>query len=186
MVGVSQLAAPASTRPSKSRARAPVIVGSNAGGARGCSQLELHSATVTDPQPQYWFELVVRYADTDAQGHVYFANYLTYFDEAFTGYLHAIGYPPKQMLEEGVDVVYRDAQCEYLGSCRFEDRLKIGVQVARFGTTSFTLRYVIDNAGAVVARGRLTNVCVDRQAMTKVNVPRGLVEAVEAFERGRA
>lgn len=140
---------------------------------------------MNDPQPRYWFELVVRYADTDAQGHVYFANYLTYFDEAFTGYLHAVGYPPKRMIEDGVDVVYRDAQCEYLGSCRFEDRLRIGVRSERFGTTSFTLGYVIDNAGEVVARGRLTNVCVDREAMTKVEVPAAFREAVTAFEGAR-
>ena len=137
---------------------------------------------MTDPRPRYWFELVVRYADTDAQGHVYFANYLTYFDEAFTGYLHAIGYPPKQMLGDGVDVVYRDAQCEYLGSGRFEDRLRIGVRAERFGNTSFTLACLIERDGDAVARGRLTNVCVDHATMTKVPVPEAFRAAVQAFE----
>jgi len=153
-----------------------------AGRSRGWRSTTLRR--VTAPRPNYWFELVVRYADTDAQGHVYFANYLTYFDEAFTGYLHAIGYPPTRMLEDGVDVVYRDAHCEYLGSCRFEDRLRIGVWAERIGTTSFTLGYVIHEGepAEVVAKGRLTNVCVDHEAMTKVEVPEAFRRAVEAFE----
>ena len=47
------------------------------------------------PEPparhRYALPLTVRYADTDAQGHVFFANYLTYADEGLTGYLAEIG-----------------------------------------------------------------------------------------------
>lgn len=45
----------------------------------------------------------VRYADTDAQGHVYFANYLVYFDIGTTDYMKAIGYSYEKLLEEGYD-----------------------------------------------------------------------------------
>jgi acyl-CoA thioester hydrolase len=134
-----------------------------------------------DVEPRYWFELPVRYADTDAQGHVYFANYLTFFDEAFTGYLHAIGCAPKALLAAGVDVVYRDAQCEYLGRSRFEDRLAIGVRMERIGSTSFTTAYVARIGDALVARGRLTNVCVDARSMNKVAVPDMLRDAVARY-----
>lgn len=134
-------------------------------------------------QPRFWFELKVRYADTDAQGHVYFANYLTFLDEAFTGYLHAIGVPPRELVEAGVDVVYRDARCEYLGRSMFEDVLRIGVSMKRIGNTSFTTSYVIEKGDAdVVARGELTNVCVDVATMTKTPVPERIREAVRRYE----
>jgi acyl-CoA thioester hydrolase len=136
-------------------------------------------------QPRFWFELKVRYADTDAQGHVYFANYLTYFDEAFTGYLHVLGCPPRELIESGIDVVYRDAHVEYLGRCMFEDVLRIGVRMDRLGNTSFTTAYVIEKGdpGDVVARGTLTNVCVDVRSMQKTPVPDRLREAVARYER---
>ena len=45
----------------------------------------------------------VRYADTDAQGHVFFSNYLIYFDQGLTDYLKAIGYGYDAMLDDGFD-----------------------------------------------------------------------------------
>jgi acyl-CoA thioester hydrolase len=133
-------------------------------------------------EPRFYKTLEVRYADTDAQGHVFFANYLTYFDEAFTGYLHAIGCPPRALVESGVDVVYRDAHCEYLGRSLFEDVLRIGVTMDRIGNTSFTTRYVIEKDAELIARGTLTNVCVDAKTLTKVPVPDVIRDAVARYE----
>ena len=50
----------------------------------------------------------VRYADTDAQGHVFFANYLTFFDEAVTGYCDTIGFGYDAIRAAGADFVYVD------------------------------------------------------------------------------
>ncbi len=139
-----------------------------------------------DVRPRFWLPLTVRYADTDAQGHVYFANYLTFFDEGMTGYLHAIGCSPRSLLEAGVDVVYRDARCEFLGRSLFEDVLRIGVRMARIGNTSFTTEYVIERGdpAEVVARGTLTNVCVAVDTMKKVSVPQHIRDAARHFEAG--
>lgn len=137
---------------------------------------------IPDFTPRYWFELPVRYADTDAQGHVYFANYLTFMDEAVTGYLHAIGCPPASLVEQGVDVVYVDAQSNYHGSSYFEDRLRIGVTIARFGRTSFTALCKVQKGDEVITRGRLTSVCIDPKRRVKVPVPDRLRDAVARYE----
>ena len=117
---------------------------------------------------------------------MFFANYLTYFDEAFTGYLHAIGCAPRTLVASGVDVVYRDAHCEYLGRSMFEDVLRIGVRMQRVGNTSFTTSYIIEKnePPEVVARGTLTNVCVDTETMQKTAVPTVLREAMERYDQG--
>ncbi len=142
-----------------------------------------------DARPRFWLDLKVRYADTDAQGHVFFANYLTFFDEGLTGYMHAIGCPPKVLVGSGVDIVYRDAHCEYLGRSVFEDVLRIGVRMKRVGKTSFTTEYVIekrvDSEGEsveIIAKGTLTNVCVDTATMNKCLVPDVLRRAAERYE----
>jgi acyl-CoA thioester hydrolase len=127
-------------------------------------------------------EIPVRYADTDAQGHVFFANYFTYFDEAMTGYLHAIGYPPSAMAAAGIDVVYADAQCTYRGSARFEDRVHVGFSVRRVGKTSLSAEVSAAVNGEVIARGKLIFVCVSSDDYKKVEVPGNLRDAIEQFE----
>ncbi len=128
--------------------------------------------------------LSVRYADTDAQGHVFFGNYFTFFDEAMTGYLHAIGVPPAAMAASGVDFVYVDAHCQYKGSTYFEDQLRIGCRFADFGRTSVTARFEIFSGeqAAPVATGSLVFVCVSSEGRGKVPVPDALREAVARYE----
>ena len=128
--------------------------------------------------------LSVRYADTDAQGHVFFANYFTFFDEAMTGYLHAVGLSPTALADLGVDFVYVDAQCQYKGSTYFEDALRIGCRFADFGRTSVTARFEIfsGQTAAPVAMGRLVFVCVSRAGRGKVAVPQGLIDAIARYE----
>jgi acyl-CoA thioester hydrolase len=132
-------------------------------------------------QHRFQHVVAVRYADTDAQGHVYFANYLTFFDEAMTGYLHAIGCPPARLLELGCDVVFADAKVRYLGRSRFEDRVVIHASIVRVGRTSLVVSCGAWIGEEPVAAGELVSVCVDAE-MRPVPVPEELRVAVARFE----
>ena len=67
----------------------------------------------------------VRFRDTDAQGHMYFANYLVFCDEAWGAYMRHIGMPYQEMIKLGIDTYYVNAQCEYAGSAVYEDEVHI-------------------------------------------------------------
>jgi hypothetical protein len=41
---------------------------------------------------KFYYPVKVRFVETDAQGHVFFGHYLTYFDVGLTEYMHAIGF----------------------------------------------------------------------------------------------
>lgn len=123
--------------------------------------------------------LAVRFADTDAQGHVFFANYLTFCDEALTAYLRAIGCPWQDLVATGVDMFYVRSECDYLGRAPFEAALSIDTRITEIGTTSFVTECDIRLGDQPIARARLTSVCVDRAAGTKVRVPDALRDAVE-------
>lgn len=129
-------------------------------------------------------KLRVRFADTDAQGHVFFANYLTYFDEALTGYFQALGYPYGDLEKTGVDIVYKRSGCEHLSRSVFGDTLEIDARTARVGNTSITLAFAAfrDSGKELVARGELTCVVVDRQSLKKARVPAELRQAIASFE----
>ncbi len=127
----------------------------------------------------------VRFADTDAQGHMFFANYLTFCDEALTGYLRAIGCPYDRLLAEGIDMFYVSAKCDFKGSAKFEDELAIHTRIARVGNTSFTTEcFVYNGSDELVAEANLTSVCVDPKTRAKAPVPSILRDAVSTNEAG--
>jgi acyl-CoA thioester hydrolase len=132
------------------------------------------------------FEIQVRFADTDAQGHVYFANYLTYCDEALSAYMRHIGCPWQELVAEGVDMFYRSSRCDHRGSATFEAVLSIETRIARIGNSSVVSTYVIrDPRGETLAEAELTSVCVDPKSRRPTRVPDRLREAVERFEAAR-
>ncbi len=122
--------------------------------------------------------LSVRYADTDAQGHVFFANYLTYFDEGLTHYLDAIGCPYAALSALGVELVYARSQCSHQGSAQFGDRLDIAVATVRIGNTSITTALQARRGSEVLAEGELVSVCISKTRRTPVRVPDILRAAV--------
>jgi acyl-CoA thioester hydrolase len=138
-------------------------------------------------EPPFVYRLPVRFADTDAQGHVYFANYLTFCDEASGAYMRAIGYPWQQLVAEGVDQFYRSATCEYLGSAVYEDLLHVEARIDRIGRSSIRSVYVIRNdAGEDLARATLLAVCIDPETRRPTRVPDALRDRVRAYEGDRA
>jgi len=128
--------------------------------------------------------LKVRFADTDAQGHVFFANYLTFFDEALTGYFAALGFPYGGEAMGDTDIVYKASSCEHLSRSLFGDILHIDVQIARVGNTSLTFAFAAyrDDGQELVARGTLTCVTVDKASLQPRRVPQALRDGLAAFE----
>jgi len=125
----------------------------------------------------------VRFRDTDVQGHVYFGNYFEFCDEALSAYMRALGMPWQELVKGGTDLFYASANCDYLGSARFEDLIHIEAGISSIGNTSITSEFIVRNeASEVLAKAKLVSVCVDPATRTKTRVPEAFREAVAAFE----
>jgi acyl-CoA thioester hydrolase len=126
----------------------------------------------------------VRYADTDAQGHVFFGNYFVYFDEAMGGYLTALGYEWEQLLAAGLDILYVDAHCAFKASARAGETLDTYGRMAHIGNSSLRAEFVTTRAegGQVLAEGSLTAVLVDNQSREPTRVPDEFRQAISLFE----
>ncbi|HWX52581.1 MAG TPA: thioesterase family protein, partial [Solirubrobacteraceae bacterium] len=83
-------------------------------------------------------ELRVRYGECDPQGIVFNANYLLYFDVAFTELWRAAVGPWQQMVAEGVDAVVAEANITFRAPARFDDQLELRAEVAQLGRTAVT------------------------------------------------
>lgn len=120
------------------------------------------------------------------QGHVYFANYFVFCDEALGAYMRAAGMPWQEMVRSGTDMFYVNASCDYLGSARFEEDIHVETRISKFGTSSFSSAFVIRNdAGETLVKASVTSVCVNPATREKVRVPDAFRHAMLAFEAGR-
>ena len=139
---------------------------------------------MSETRYRFSFPIKVRYADTDAQGHVFFGNYFTFMDEAAGGYLRAIGFPWEKLSELGLDIFYVDAHCQYKGSATFDDTLQVDARMARIGNTSFTIQCAIYKPGndQKIAIGEITAVVVNPKTRQPVRVPEEIRQAVASYE----
>jgi acyl-CoA thioester hydrolase len=115
--------------------------------------------------------LRVRYGECDAQGLVFNANYLLYYDVAFTElWREAVG-RWGEMVERGVDVVVAEARLRFRAPARFDDEIDLRVHVAQLGTTSFSTEHAILRDGTLLLDGTTRHVCVDASTWRKTELP---------------
>ena len=83
------------------------------------------------------YNLRVYYEDTDAQGVVYYANYLKFFERARTEYLRKSGYEQMKLMQEGIIFVVRGVEMKLQKPARLDDVLVIKSQLIKLGKVSF-------------------------------------------------
>jgi len=100
-------------------------------------------STPPPSQPSFQTRVRVRYAETDAAGVVYYANYLTYFEVARVELLRALGYPIAAVEARGVILPVVEARLKYLRPARLDDLLTVSVSLDSVGPASFAVDYEI-------------------------------------------
>jgi acyl-CoA thioester hydrolase len=129
----------------------------------------------------------VRYLEVDAQGVVFNAWYLAYFDDAMTAFLAHQGLPYAEMLEAGFDVQLVRSEIDWRAGIGFGDDVGIAVSTARIGRTSFALDFDVRRGGDVTCHGRTVYVVVATDGSGKREVPPQLAAALgEPREAGAA
>lgn len=86
------------------------------------------------------YNLRVYYEDTDAQGVVYYANYLKFFERARTEFLRDSGYKQMRLMQEGMIFVVRRVDMILHGPARLDDNVKIKTELAKLGKVSFDFK----------------------------------------------
>lgn len=125
-----------------------------------------------------------RFADTDAAGIVFFANYLAFCHEAYEESLAAAGIPIAAFFRDtGVIVPIAKSEAEYLRPIGPGDRLRITVTPELLSETSFATRYEIFKLGTVeklAARIRFEHVATSPAKRARTPLPPALAAWVQA------
>ena len=130
-------------------------------------------------------DVVVRFAETDAQGVAHNANYLVWFELARVAYLaeHAGGY--QALRDQGIEAFVIEAHVHYRTPARFDDRLRIHARVRDVRGARFRYEYAIARGDELIADGWTQHACVDATTFRPTRIPNGLKEAIAKAESGR-
>jgi acyl-CoA thioester hydrolase len=110
----------------------------------------------------FFYRLRVRYSEIDAQGIVFNAHYLTWFDTAITEFFRNTGFSYKDLFtSRELDFHLIKATLEYLRPVHFDHVVDVGVRVARMGNSSvtFALGVFIAEQKECYCRGEIIWVC---------------------------
>ncbi len=115
----------------------------------------------------------VRYRDTDAQGHLYFANYLVYADEVLSCYLAELGFDAMNPKNAPCFAFAVNIQCDYVKECDANEMVKFSVGYTRLGNSSVNAIFKMEKAecGTLLAKGSLTQVFVDKVTRKSCPIP---------------
>jgi acyl-CoA thioester hydrolase len=125
--------------------------------------------------------LRVRYGECDPQGIVFNANYLLYFDVAFTELWRAAVGPWQEMVQRGVDAVVAEAGLRFRAPARYDDVLGLEARVVDLGRTSLTTQIDVVRDGQTLVEGRLRHVFVDAQSWDKTAIPDWVREGLHPY-----
>lgn len=136
----------------------------------------------------YSNNILVRFSDTDAQGHLYFANYLVYADEVAGFYMEELGLGAMNPREAPCFIFTVNINCDYLGECRAFETVEVRLGYTRLGRTSADLAFELyaDQGSRILARGSLTQVFTDKETRRPMPIPADFRAAIAARQPGLA
>jgi acyl-CoA thioester hydrolase len=115
----------------------------------------------------------VRFADTDANGHAFFANYLVFADEVLGEYWWELGLNISDVAGQDFLTFTVNANIDFLGESLAGDTLEVEVKAERLGNSSVLMGFNLRNLRTEepAARGSFTYVFVDKQTRKSCPMP---------------
>jgi YbgC/YbaW family acyl-CoA thioester hydrolase len=129
----------------------------------------------------------VEFSETDMAGIVHYSNFFKYMETAEHAFFRSLGFSiiPRHT-DPPVGWPRVHAECDFKQPLHFEDEVEVQMLVAEKKNRSLSYLFKFTKLNAAppveVARGKLTVVCVTRDAhgkMTAVPIPRAVADRIE-------
>lgn len=132
----------------------------------------------------FTYQRTIRFADTDAAGVVFFANFFAICHEAYEEALAVHGINLQRFFSDTATIVpISKSEAEYLRPLQAGDKVRVTVRPERLTDESFRIHYEVVRLGPpekVAARVRTEHVATSPEKRTRVPVPPALAAWVAA------
>lgn len=123
----------------------------------------------------------IYYYDTDAEGVVYYANYLRFFEEARTKLIEDAGFNLKALAEEGYLFAIRRQEVDYKAPLWYGENIEIKTKIKEITPYRIIFYYEIYNSSGKRTTTAITDmVCISKNFHLR-EIPQNLKQALEKF-----
>ena len=125
----------------------------------------------------FFYTFRVRYAEVDAQGIVFNAHYLTYFDCAITEYYRKIKF---NYISDVVKTVI-----EYKKPIIYDQIIDAGVTISNIGNSSinFDISLFANNKNTLFAKANIIQVYTDQIKKSSTQLCKRFISKIKKFEK---
>lgn len=127
-------------------------------------------------------DILVRFAETDAQGIAHHASFVVWLEVARVAYLaeHAGGY--RGIQAQGIEALTTEVHVRYHLAAYFDERLTVWARCVGVRGARFRYEYAVERDGELVAEGHTSHATVDATTRLPTRVPAWFVEAIATAE----
>ena len=128
-------------------------------------------------------DIRVRYAETDAMGVVYHANYLPWFEISRIALLDKAGISYRELDDAGALIPVLEANLKYAAPARFHDLVTVTATMTEMPRVRFRVDYTVTLAGKTITTGSTSHAFMDRGARA-IKPPPVVLEKLAPFFAG--
>ncbi|MBN3033044.1 MAG: tol-pal system-associated acyl-CoA thioesterase [Candidatus Saganbacteria bacterium] len=118
----------------------------------------------------------VIYQDTDAEGVVYYANYLGFFERGRTELLRQRGASLKEIKsKEGIVFAITNFNCDYKSPALYDDELQITTEICEISAVRIVFKQEVYRGKQLLVSAKVTACAIDLKNFRPVRIPEEIV-----------
>ena len=120
------------------------------------------------------------YADTDAEGVVYYATYLAWMEKGRTELIRQTGVNVAEIKNSGVIFAVRNVNLDYFAPAHYDEELLVQTKVlcVKGACLTFEQAVVLKETGQVLVKGTIILVALDAENFKPTRVPKSMVDMI--------
>jgi acyl-CoA thioester hydrolase len=127
-------------------------------------------------------DVLVRFAETDAQGIAHHASFVVWLEVARVAYLTEFAGGYRGIRAHGIEALTTEVHVRYHRAAHFDERLTVWTRCVDLRGARFRYEYAIEREGVVVADGHTSHAIVDTATRLPTRVPTWFVELIAKAE----
>ncbi|MCR5184328.1 MAG: acyl-CoA thioesterase [Opitutales bacterium] len=125
-------------------------------------------------------KVVVRFAETDAMGVVYHANYLPWFEIARTALIAQIGLPYTKLQSQGYHLPVLEANVKYKLPAKYDDELLVTATIKEMPALRIRIEYTVHRGNEMLTTGTTTHVFMNNEGHA-IRPPEFVIETFKKY-----